>query len=208
MQFRYDIAIFSGICFAGGAIADFDGAYAPKYWTIVEEAGGMVTQDNLSAQLVSGDIGLVGEATLTINAAADGVMSFDWDYWSSDSGGHDDGGYIVDGMYLPLEVNNNPSSGSVSVAVLARQEIGFYVNTKKGLGGPGILTITNFTGPGDAGEECAADCDSNGMLNILDFLCFQGQWLKQTAQGDCDGDGVYNILDFVCFQVAFMAGCP
>lgn len=58
------------------------------------------------------------------------------------------------------------------------------------------------------GGGCAADCDENGQLNILDFVCFQNEWMQQSAKGDCDGNGLYNILDFVCFQNAFTSGCP
>lgn len=58
------------------------------------------------------------------------------------------------------------------------------------------------------GGGCIADCDGNGQLNILDFVCFQQEWQQQTPLGDCDGNGVYNILDFVCFQGEFQAGCP
>jgi hypothetical protein len=54
---------------------------------------------------------------------------------------------------------------------------------------------------------CPADCDGNGVLNILDFVCFQGEWQDQTAFGDCDDNGQYNILDFVCYQGAFQEGC-
>jgi hypothetical protein len=62
--------------------------------------------------------------------------------------------------------------------------------------------------PFEPAGGCAADCDGNGTLNILDFVCFQQQWQAQTALGDCDGNGLYNILDFVCFQGEFQAGCP
>jgi hypothetical protein len=54
---------------------------------------------------------------------------------------------------------------------------------------------------------CAADCNDDGALNILDFVCFQGEWQAQTPLGDCDGNGQYNILDFVCFQGLFQDGC-
>jgi hypothetical protein len=47
---------------------------------------------------------------------------------------------------------------------------------------------------------CPGDCNGDGVANILDFVCFQGQWQDQTGAGDCDGNGEYNILDFVCFQ--------
>ena len=56
--------------------------------------------------------------------------------------------------------------------------------------------------------ECAADCDGNGALNILDFVCFQGEFQAQSDAGDCDGNGLFNILDFVCYQGLFVAGCP
>ena len=58
------------------------------------------------------------------------------------------------------------------------------------------------------GGGCPADCNDDGTLNILDFVCFQGEWQAQTDAGDCDGNGEYNILDFVCFQGLFQQGCP
>ena len=54
---------------------------------------------------------------------------------------------------------------------------------------------------------CPADCNGDGLLNILDFVCFQTEWQNQTEAGDCDGNGEYNILDFVCFQGLFQKGC-
>ena len=59
-----------------------------------------------------------------------------------------------------------------------------------------------------AGGGCPADCNGDGVLNILDFVCFQGEWQSQTGAGDCDGNGLYNILDFVCYQGTFQQGCP
>jgi hypothetical protein len=58
---------------------------------------------------------------------------------------------------------------------------------------------------GDAG--CFADCDGNGQLNILDFVCYQGLFQSGDPGADCDGNGALNILDFVCFQAEFVAGC-
>jgi hypothetical protein len=58
------------------------------------------------------------------------------------------------------------------------------------------------------GAGCPGDCDGNGVLNILDFVCFQGEFQNQSPFGDCDGNGLYNILDFVCFQGDFQQGCP
>jgi hypothetical protein len=57
-------------------------------------------------------------------------------------------------------------------------------------------------------STCAADINGDGVLNILDFVCFQQQWQAMSPLGDCDDNEVFNILDFVCFQGEFVAGCP
>lgn len=85
-------------------------------------------------------------------------------------------------------------------------------------GGIGAIKIMNSSGGievdhvqyagGEVVEVCAADCDGNGVLNILDFVCFQNAWLTQEFNGDCDCDGTYSILDFVCYQDLFVSGCP
>jgi len=61
--------------------------------------------------------------------------------------------------------------------------------------------------PFDPNGSCFADCDGNGTLNILDFVCYQGLFQNGNPGADCDGNGILNILDFVCFQQAFQAGC-
>jgi hypothetical protein len=55
---------------------------------------------------------------------------------------------------------------------------------------------------------CFADCDANGALNILDFVCYQNLFVTGDLGADCDGNGALNILDFVCYQNAFVEGCP
>ncbi len=57
------------------------------------------------------------------------------------------------------------------------------------------------------GDDCVADCNGDGALNILDFVCFQGLFVAGDLDADCNGDGVLNILDFVCFQGLFVQGC-
>lgn len=75
--------------------------------------------------------------------------------------------------------------------------------TTGNLGGDdGPVTKFNFAGGG-----CAPDCNGDGNLDILDFVCFQGAFLDQDPSADCDGNGEFNILDFVCFQALFQKGC-
>ena len=59
-----------------------------------------------------------------------------------------------------------------------------------------------------AGWSCYGDCDSNGVLDIFDFLCFQNAFVAGDPYADCDRDGQWTLFDFVCFQSAFVAGCP
>lgn len=56
-------------------------------------------------------------------------------------------------------------------------------------------------------EGCYADCDGDGTLNTLDFLCYLNAFSEGNMEADCDGDGVVNTLDFLCFLNAFNAGC-
>jgi hypothetical protein len=72
----------------------------------------------------------------------------------------------------------------------------------------GGIEVDHIQYAGGEVVDCPADCDGNGLLNILDFVCFQGAWQDQTATGDCDDNGLYNILDFVCYQGLFQDGCP
>ncbi|MEQ9096643.1 MAG: EF-hand domain-containing protein [Phycisphaerales bacterium] len=56
--------------------------------------------------------------------------------------------------------------------------------------------------------DCVADCDGDGQLDFLDFLCFLNQFDAGDPAADCDGDGQLDFLDFLCFLNAFDAGCP
>lgn len=56
-------------------------------------------------------------------------------------------------------------------------------------------------------EVCLADCNADGDLSVLDFVCFQLLWQSGDLAADCDGNGVLNLLDFVCFQIEYQEGC-
>ena len=56
-------------------------------------------------------------------------------------------------------------------------------------------------------DDCMADFNDDGALNVLDFVAYQTAWTSKEAEADCNVDNDYNILDFVCFQSAFQAGC-
>ena len=56
-------------------------------------------------------------------------------------------------------------------------------------------------------QPCPADCDADGTLTILDFVCFQDAFVAGLPGADCDADGELTILDFVCYQSLFAQGC-
>jgi hypothetical protein len=68
----------------------------------------------------------------------------------------------------------------------------------------GLATRFEFLEPA---VPCYADCDENGSLNILDFVCYQFIFEQGDQRADCNEDGQLNILDFVCYQGKFESGC-
>jgi len=66
---------------------------------------------------------------------------------------------------------------------------------------PGTVAFTIVPG------GCPQDCNADGALNILDFVCFQQHFVAGDDAADCNADGVLNVLDFVCFQLKFVEGC-
>jgi len=111
----------------------------------------------------------------------------------------------------PIRIAGHISSGDFGF--VSNQVIG---GLPEGTGNLEEVTLVNFADiAGDqfvevpVGEDCFADCNDDGTLNVLDFTCFQGEFTDgNLAKADCNDDGVLNILDFTCFQSAFQAGCP
>jgi len=57
------------------------------------------------------------------------------------------------------------------------------------------------------GDDCAADFDGNGTVNIFDFLAFQTAYSDGDMSADVDGNGLLNIFDFLAFQTLYGEGC-
>jgi len=83
-----------------------------------------------------------------------------------------------------------------------------------------LLVGGNFTEVGDdaldaagiamfttCADDCPADFNGDGVLNVLDFVDFQLAWQAEDPAADCDESGSFDVLDFVCFQTVFQAGC-
>jgi hypothetical protein len=166
-------------------------------------------------------------ASTLVAEAMGGVAQFNGiDTWTKDFG---DQACLPAGdlYYFAMAWQNNfGANGQIANSEqMGQGNDGFQWNPGGAFGFPGNLQfVTNpFDGvtpsagnaviTGDQVEECDgggcfADCDGNGELNILDFVCYQGLFQSGDPGADCDGNGELNILDFVCFQGAFQAGCP
>ncbi len=59
----------------------------------------------------------------------------------------------------------------------------------------------------DIGCGCLADCNDDGIVNTLDFICFLNLYNDDDPLADCTADGNVNTLDFLCFLNAFNEGC-
>jgi len=81
-----------------------------------------------------------------------------------------------------------------------------------GVPGNGFVEIVDMGAYEFQDKACYADCDANGVLDLFDFLCFQGSFvLGESYACDCDtstGPLVCDLFDFLCFQDAFVGGCP
>lgn len=70
---------------------------------------------------------------------------------------------------------------------------------------PGSYTIF-LTGAEFVGN-CDPDCNEDGSLNTLDFLCFLNAFNTSDPYADYNGDGTINTLDFLAYLNAYNAGC-
>ena len=148
------------VMLVGAAAADFAGPYDHGLWTLETYDGdGSAVGD--SARLVltginNGPYRMI--TTYTIKSPGNGTFAFDWSYACEDEYARlDTAGYIVAGVVYKL-AEETGANGSVNVAVLEGDAIGFFVDTADGLDQPGVLTVTGFSGPSPSGAPVGACC--------------------------------------------------
>ncbi len=146
------------VALVGVARADFSGPYDHSLWTFDAYGGdGSATGDTATLVLTGDDAPGLIITMYTIEAPGDGTFSFDWSYTCTDAPGWDAGGYVVAGLIYELS-HTSGENGSGSVPVLEGDTIGFFVDTSWGSNGPGVLTVTNFSGPTPSGAPVGACC--------------------------------------------------
>ena len=135
------------------AKADFSGYYAPPNWTLQNtgDSNGFVDTSGAPASITlhggSSGSGNAGDTDFTIAAAASGLLSFNWSYFSTDTGTYDSAYFLLNGVPTFLADNGSQGSGTFSIAVSAGNIFGFRVHTEDNLFGDGELTVSNFSAP-------------------------------------------------------------
>lgn len=128
----------------------FTGAFAPSNWTLTNNnADGSVDTTNTSSGtviLTGGDNGsnLPGTTdwTIPINSARAGNISFNWSYFTLDTPGFDSAGFLLNGIYTPLAIQDGDFSTSpVSINVSIGDIFGFRAVTSSNSDGPPVFSV-------------------------------------------------------------------
>jgi hypothetical protein len=134
----------------------FTGAFAPSNWTLTNNnADGSVNTTNAptgTIVLTGGDNGssLPGTTdwTIPIDSSRAGNISFNWSYFTLDTPGFDSAGFLLNGIYTPLAVQDGDFSTSpVSINVSLGDTFGFRAETVSNTDGPPIFTVFAVSTP-------------------------------------------------------------
>ena len=157
---------------AAGPLSNrFGGAFDPANWELVNapsEVGGSVSIEGTSAVEVlvtGGDDDVGGDTDFQIEIPVDGTIHFDWGYQATDISDFDRGGFVVNGAFTVLALNDSQVpffSESRSVEVSTGDLFALRVNTSDGQFGAGQLGVTNFVFERNV---CGDDATTVGWLS-------------------------------------------
>lgn len=147
-------ALFLSLLMVGSAQAAFVNAYDVANWTKTTNGGAISTSGAPnSVVFTSSNDGsnLNKNQDLTIAATGSGIVSFTWNYVTSDSDGstYDPFGWLLNGIFTQLTVDGSKKnqSGTVSFNVLAGNVFGFRANSLDSIFGAATTTVSNFNAP-------------------------------------------------------------
>ena len=152
---RYALATagLAAVAMPAAAKADFSGYYAPGNWTLTNtgDSNGFVDTSGAPASITlhggSSQSGNPGDTDFTIATAAAGTVSFNWSYFSTDTGTYDSAYFLLNGTPTFLADNGSQGSGNFSITLSNGDILGFRVHTADNLFGDGELTISEFSAP-------------------------------------------------------------
>ena len=166
-----------------------DGMSAARLW---DSALDSWHDGNLNGQMDPGEYLVVGGWTQQPVMTASGLLVGALPTGSSTNA-------AVNDLYL-LNVETHPSGP----AFVASHAVG--AGASPAVAGGWVFTV-GLGGLYAFPPPCKPDCNTDGVLNLADFGCFQTRFALGDPYADCNGDGVRNLADFGCFQTAFALGC-
>src|SRR5579872_4778009 len=115
--------------------------------------GCVASPDSNTLQLTGTDDGssLPGSTSFTIPSAGNGLFQFNYIFNTLNPPTFEVGGYLIGSTFTPL-ADTDGLTGVISVPVSSGQIIGFRIDATDNTGGPGVLTITNFSAPENVPE--------------------------------------------------------
>ncbi|MCH2199583.1 MAG: S8 family serine peptidase [Flavobacteriales bacterium] len=189
-----------------GIPSGFFGDYIAGNWLIELGAGnGQIDIDFATMDITGNDNGTSGVLTqATVAAAVTGSYSFNWDYFSEDSGAEYDIGYYINGVRVDLTDNfgDLEQDGSVTFSANAGDVIGFGIESTDGCCGAGHLIITDFQ-PAfevfcDPGCTCPWACNYDSVANFDDGSCEFTSCLGCTDPSACNLNSLATLDDGSC----------
>ena len=180
-------AMALGSALAPQARANFLGSYDFSDFTLSTTSDGFAyTPDSgLTAVIVGGNdgSGVPGTTDLVTNAAAAGIVQFNYLYNSLDDPTFDAAGYLLNGVYSQF-ADTNGESGTISFAVNSGDSFGFQVWTADNLGEPGILTVSNFSAPDGAASSGVPEPRTLPMVLLAAAFVAAYRWTKRRNEGN------------------------
>ena len=132
-------------------INGFTGPYEPANWTFEGGQGnGSVDTSGTpgTLEMKGSNNGFADNTDYTAKSVKTGHVTFDYAYTSSDEDGYDGFGYLLNGNYTELASSDNVF-GSAFFNLVDGDTFGFRLTSLDATNGPGSVSITNFTAPGD-----------------------------------------------------------
>jgi hypothetical protein len=153
MKYVIKAALFLSLLMVSSVHAAFVNDYQVSNWTKSINSGSINSGGAPgSVTLISSDDWSGGNKNqdFTIAAAANGVVSFSWDYQTTDwNASYDPFGWILNGAFTQITSNwgSNVQSGFFTFSVLAGDVFGFRANSVDSAYGAATATISNFNAP-------------------------------------------------------------
>ena len=182
MKKRYKLAIAAAAIGMGSvavgtlpAQAAFDGGYAPNYFTLYTGGYGYADTTNAPNQItLYGSQTNTGVTDYTATSLANGVVSYQWDYYTVDNrASNNPFNFVLNNVSTPIyrDTGSDNGTGTESVAVNTGDKFGFEIATTNNTSFGGSVKISNFSAPSSPVPEPMSILGSLTAITFGANLC-------------------------------------